>query len=117
MALASQHKVLRLAARHPNQRAVRPVHGSIVCPRLSNVAAAAAPAAVQHDPVVVKDLDEPLPGFHSIKEALADMAAGKFLVVLDDENRENEGDLICAADKVGADACCQVLLLNCPAGG
>lgn len=47
-----------------------------------------------------KPLDEPLEGFDSIKDALEDLAAGKFLVVLDDENRENEGDLIIAADKV-----------------
>jgi 3,4-dihydroxy-2-butanone 4-phosphate synthase len=47
-----------------------------------------------------RDLDEPAPGFDGIRGALADLAAGKFLVVLDDENRENEGDLIIAADKV-----------------
>jgi len=46
-----------------------------------------------------KDLEQPLPGFDSIKDALNDLAAGKFVVVLDDENRENEGDLICCADK------------------
>ncbi len=28
------------------------------------------------------------------------MAAGAFVVVMDDEDRENEGDLICAADKM-----------------
>ncbi len=39
-------------------------------------------------------------GFHTIESALADIAAGKFVVVLDDEDRENEGDLILAADKV-----------------
>jgi 3,4-dihydroxy-2-butanone 4-phosphate synthase len=32
---------------------------------------------------------------------MEDFAAGKFLVVIDDEDRENEGDLIMAADKVG----------------
>ncbi len=48
-----------------------------------------------------RDLDEPAPGFDSIREALEDLAAGKFLVVLDDEDRENEGDLIIAADKAG----------------
>ena len=45
-------------------------------------------------------LDVPLPGFDSIRDALHDLRQGKFLVVLDDENRENEGDLIIAADKV-----------------
>ncbi len=35
--------------------------------------------------------------FDSIDEALADLKAGKSIVVVDDENRENEGDVICAA--------------------
>ena len=35
--------------------------------------------------------------YNSIQEALADLRAGKLIVVTDDENRENEGDLICAA--------------------
>ncbi len=47
-----------------------------------------------------RDLDEPLAGFDTIRKALDDLAAGKFVVVLDDEDRENEGDLIIAADKV-----------------
>ncbi len=36
----------------------------------------------------------------SIEEALEDFRAGKFLVVVDDEDRENEGDLIVAAEKI-----------------
>ncbi|HIK17268.1 MAG TPA: bifunctional 3,4-dihydroxy-2-butanone-4-phosphate synthase RibB/GTP cyclohydrolase II RibA [Leptolyngbyaceae cyanobacterium M33_DOE_097] len=35
--------------------------------------------------------------FDSIAAALADLKCGKVIVVVDDENRENEGDLICAA--------------------
>jgi 3,4-dihydroxy 2-butanone 4-phosphate synthase / GTP cyclohydrolase II len=35
--------------------------------------------------------------FDSIETALADLKAGRVIVVVDDENRENEGDLICAA--------------------
>ncbi|BAZ38206.1 GTP cyclohydrolase II / 3,4-dihydroxy-2-butanone 4-phosphate synthase [Calothrix sp. NIES-4101] len=35
--------------------------------------------------------------FDSIEAALADLKAGRVIVVVDDENRENEGDLICAA--------------------
>ncbi|PZO60714.1 MAG: bifunctional 3,4-dihydroxy-2-butanone-4-phosphate synthase/GTP cyclohydrolase II [Phormidesmis priestleyi] len=35
--------------------------------------------------------------FDSIQDALADLAAGRAIVVVDDENRENEGDVICAA--------------------
>lgn len=35
--------------------------------------------------------------FDSIESALADLKAGRAIVVVDDENRENEGDIICAA--------------------
>lgn len=35
-----------------------------------------------------------------IEEALADFREGKFVIVVDDEDRENEGDLIIAAEKV-----------------
>lgn len=35
--------------------------------------------------------------FDSIADALLDLAAGRAIVVVDDENRENEGDVICAA--------------------
>jgi 3,4-dihydroxy 2-butanone 4-phosphate synthase/GTP cyclohydrolase II len=37
--------------------------------------------------------------FDNIEEAIADIAAGKAVVVVDDEDRENEGDLIFAAAK------------------
>ena len=43
---------------------------------------------------------EPTPGFSSIPEALEAVARGEFVVVMDDEDRENEGDLIGAADKM-----------------
>lgn len=36
--------------------------------------------------------------FNSIEEVAADLAAGKCVVMLDNENRENEGDVICAAE-------------------
>ena len=35
--------------------------------------------------------------FHPVEAALEDLKAGRCIVVVDDENRENEGDLICAA--------------------
>jgi len=38
--------------------------------------------------------------FNSIEEALEDLRKGKMVVVVDDEDRENEGDLIMAAEKV-----------------
>jgi 3,4-dihydroxy 2-butanone 4-phosphate synthase / GTP cyclohydrolase II len=37
---------------------------------------------------------------NSIEEILADIAAGRMVVIMDDEDRENEGDLIMAAEKV-----------------
>lgn len=36
--------------------------------------------------------------FHSIEQALSDLRQGKLILVTDDEDRENEGDLICAAE-------------------
>jgi 3,4-dihydroxy 2-butanone 4-phosphate synthase / GTP cyclohydrolase II len=38
--------------------------------------------------------------FGTVEQAIADLRAGKFVVVADDEDRENEGDLICAAQLV-----------------
>ena len=38
--------------------------------------------------------------FADIEEIIADMKAGKMVIMVDDENRENEGDLIMAAEKV-----------------
>jgi 3,4-dihydroxy 2-butanone 4-phosphate synthase/GTP cyclohydrolase II len=42
-------------------------------------------------------------GFDTIERAVADIAAGKAVVVVDDEDRENEGDLIFAAEKATAE--------------
>jgi 3,4-dihydroxy 2-butanone 4-phosphate synthase/GTP cyclohydrolase II len=41
--------------------------------------------------------------FASVDEALRELRAGHFVVVVDDEGRENEGDLVCAAAKITAD--------------
>ena len=40
----------------------------------------------------------------SMEEALEDLKAGKCLVVVDDEQRENEGDLVMPAEKVTPEA-------------
>lgn len=37
---------------------------------------------------------------HSIKEAIDDIRAGKIIIVVDDKDRENEGDFLAAAEKV-----------------
>ncbi|VVB72301.1 3,4-dihydroxy-2-butanone 4-phosphate synthase [uncultured archaeon] len=42
--------------------------------------------------------------FASVQEALDDLRNGRFIIILDDENRENEGDLMIAAEKVTPDA-------------
>jgi 3,4-dihydroxy 2-butanone 4-phosphate synthase/GTP cyclohydrolase II len=42
--------------------------------------------------------------FASIEEALDELRAGRMLVVVDDEDRENEGDLIMAAERITPEA-------------
>src|SRR4249920_3907381 len=42
-------------------------------------------------------------GLDSIEDIVAALAAGEMVVILDDEDRENEGDLIMAASKVRAE--------------
>lgn len=42
--------------------------------------------------------------FHTIPEAIDDIRNGKMLIVVDDEDRENEGDFLMAADKVTSGA-------------
>lgn len=43
-------------------------------------------------------------GIAGVQEAIEDIKAGKFVIVIDDEDRENEGDLIMAAEKVTPEA-------------
>jgi 3,4-dihydroxy 2-butanone 4-phosphate synthase / GTP cyclohydrolase II len=43
---------------------------------------------------------ETVSALNTIEEALADIRAGKIIIVVDDEDRENEGDFICAAELV-----------------
>ncbi|HNI11461.1 MAG TPA: 3,4-dihydroxy-2-butanone-4-phosphate synthase, partial [bacterium] len=38
--------------------------------------------------------------FNTIEEAVEDYKKGKIVIVVDDEDRENEGDFIMAAEKV-----------------
>jgi 3,4-dihydroxy 2-butanone 4-phosphate synthase / GTP cyclohydrolase II len=38
--------------------------------------------------------------FASIEDAAADIREGRMIIIVDDEDRENEGDLVCAAEKV-----------------
>src|SRR3989304_3606018 len=50
----------------------------------------------------------------SISEAIEDIRAGKFIVLVDDESRENEGDLAMAAEKVTPEA---INFMAKPGGG
>jgi len=43
-------------------------------------------------------------GIASIAEAIEDIKAGKFIIIVDDEDRENEGDLAIAAEKITPEA-------------
>jgi len=42
--------------------------------------------------------------FCSVEEAISEVQSGRFIIILDDENRENEGDLMMAAEKVTPEA-------------
>ncbi len=42
--------------------------------------------------------------FNTIHEAIEDIKKGKFIIVVDDEDRENEGDLMIAAEKISKEA-------------
>ncbi len=43
---------------------------------------------------------ETVSALNTIEEAIADIRAGKIIIVVDDEDRENEGDFICAAELI-----------------
>ena len=49
----------------------------------------------------MKNTDEK---FASIEEAMSEYRQGRFVIIVDDEDRENEGDLVIAAEKVTPDA-------------
>lgn len=66
------------------------------------MAAAAALAALMDDPNqsgVIASEDGYCFGRQSVEDAIASVARGELIVVVDDESRENEGDFIMAADK------------------
>jgi 3,4-dihydroxy 2-butanone 4-phosphate synthase / GTP cyclohydrolase II len=55
-------------------------------------------------PVLAEQLAEHEGPFDSIEDAIVDIRAGKMVVVLDDEDRENEGDLVMAAQMVAPES-------------
>jgi len=60
--------------------------------------AAAPPAAAP--PAAAPPAPPALPALDSVERAIADIAAGRAVVVVDDADRENEGDIIVAASKM-----------------
>ena len=76
--------LLRTGRREPTYRTVRAL-------------AAALPA-------LARRLDPERSTMDSIESAIADIRDGKMVVVMDDEDRENEGDLVMAAEKVTPEA-------------
>ena len=62
-----------------------------------------SPSAQASTSASALEIDQSKPKFDSIDSAIEDIANGKFVIVLDDENRENEGDLICSADKISTE--------------
>jgi 3,4-dihydroxy 2-butanone 4-phosphate synthase/GTP cyclohydrolase II len=50
------------------------------------------------------DAGAPTTAFSSVDEILADMRAGRMVIILDDEDRENEGDFIMAAEHATPEA-------------
>jgi 3,4-dihydroxy 2-butanone 4-phosphate synthase/GTP cyclohydrolase II len=51
-----------------------------------------------------KGAPQAAPALNSIEEILAELRAGRMVVIMDDEDRENEGDLIMAAERVTPEA-------------
>jgi len=49
-------------------------------------------------PILIRE-ERLMSGFSSVEEVIEDFKNGKMVIVVDDENRENEGDLIAAAEK------------------
>ncbi|MBD3267719.1 bifunctional 3,4-dihydroxy-2-butanone-4-phosphate synthase/GTP cyclohydrolase II [bacterium] len=47
-----------------------------------------------------------------IEEAISELKAGKMLIAVDDQNRENEGDLICPAETISAEQVNQIVSLG-----
>jgi 3,4-dihydroxy 2-butanone 4-phosphate synthase/GTP cyclohydrolase II len=54
--------------------------------------------------MVLRDKGVFIMKFNTVEEALEDIKSGKMIIVVDDEDRENEGDLLMAAEKVTPEA-------------
>jgi 3,4-dihydroxy 2-butanone 4-phosphate synthase/GTP cyclohydrolase II len=58
----------------------------------------------QERPQTPSTVNAPSVVFHPIADAIDEMRAGRMVILVDDEDRENEGDLVIAAEKVTPDA-------------
>ncbi|MBL9157978.1 MAG: bifunctional 3,4-dihydroxy-2-butanone-4-phosphate synthase/GTP cyclohydrolase II [Verrucomicrobiales bacterium] len=45
-----------------------------------------------------------MPSFSPVEDLIADIRLGRLVIIVDDEDRENEGDLVCAAAKITPEA-------------
>ena len=65
---------------------------------------------LRHDRACMSSSSSP---FDSIEEAIADIAAGRLVIVTDDEARENEGDLVLAAAKASPETVNMMIRYGC----
>ncbi|KAL6899721.1 hypothetical protein ACP4OV_006379 [Aristida adscensionis] len=89
---------------HPVADTVLPIDSMIAPEIISADLARVADKFSDDDQDTELDLDCPTEGFASIAEAIEDIRQGKLVIVVDDESRENEGDLIMAASLVTPEA-------------
>ncbi|KAL6634111.1 hypothetical protein ACP70R_026782 [Stipagrostis hirtigluma subsp. patula] len=89
---------------HPTADPVLPMDSMVVPEILSANLARVADKFSDDDTDTELDLDSPTEGFASIADAIEDIRQGKLVIVVDDESRENEGDLIMAASLVNPEA-------------
>jgi 3,4-dihydroxy 2-butanone 4-phosphate synthase/GTP cyclohydrolase II len=59
--------------------------------------------ASDHPTINQRGATESVSGLSTIEKAIEAISAGKMIIVVDDDNRENEGDLVAAADSVTAE--------------
>ena len=50
------------------------------------------------DPGIIEPANSPINQFSPIDEVLAEIALGKMIILVDDPNRENEGDIVVPAE-------------------
>jgi len=72
--------------------------------KTSRSARVARPQAAAADALSASQPDPANTPFSSIEEALADLKAGRMIVLVDDKDRENEGDLVLPAEMVTKEA-------------